>query len=88
MSENNDARGAWYQLVIERLKDLRDDLVQSEQRFEVKCKDVDAKIEKVDDKVTRLEQELTKIKAQAALIGAAVAFIIHEALKWAREHLN
>lgn len=74
---NDDARGAWYQLVLERLKDSRVELSKLETRQREDIKELRAKIDNLEDSIAR-------IKAQAAILGGTLAFVASEAIKWLR----
>lgn len=71
-----DGRSAWYQLVSERIDEQRRIL----DKLEVSARE---DIKALEQRVLAMERSVNKIKTQALMVGALLALIASEGLKWA-----
>lgn len=71
-----DGRSAWYQLVSERIAEQRRilDKLEASAREDIKA---------LEQRVLVMERSVNKIKTQALMVGALLALIASEGLKWA-----
>lgn len=76
MDNELDGRSAWYQLVSERIAEQRRilDKLEASAREDIKA---------LEQRVLVMERSVNKIKTQALMVGALLALIASEGLKWA-----